>query len=48
VYILKTENRGSYRLIYWTIDGEHIFKVDRIPIRVHRKGDNNFDPRNLK
>ena len=48
MYILKTEDRGTDRLIYWTIDGEHIFKIDRIPIRVNRKGDNNRDPRNFK
>lgn len=42
MYILKVENNKYDKLIYWTLDGEHIFKIDRI--RIIRQGDNKNDP----
>jgi hypothetical protein len=31
MYILKTEEKGPYLLIYWTLDGEHIFRIQTLP-----------------
>jgi hypothetical protein len=42
MYILKTEFTDQDRFIYWTLDGEHIFKVDRTPIN-RLKGNDKID-----
>lgn len=39
MYILKTETKGQLKLIYWTIDGEHIFRIQTLPIL--KKGNDN-------
>jgi ferritin-like protein len=40
MYILKTTQDEFYTYYYWTIDGEHIFRVQKEPIK-KRNGDNN-------
>jgi hypothetical protein len=42
MYILKTEEKGPDTLIYWTIDGEHIFRIQTLPNT--NKGDNKHEP----
>lgn len=39
MYILKTERDQNYFYIYWTLDGEHIFRVQKTPIK-EPKGNN--------
>jgi hypothetical protein len=36
MYILKTEEKENAFLIYWTLDGEHIFRVQTLPM--NKKG----------
>jgi hypothetical protein len=41
MYILKTEEKDDYFLVYWTLDGEHIFRIQTLPI--NKKGNDNID-----
>jgi hypothetical protein len=44
MYILKIEMDDFYRIVYWTLDGEHIFRVQRTPLIPSKKrGKDNFD-----
>jgi hypothetical protein len=38
MYILKTETDQHYRNIFWTLDGVHIFRIQRIPLIQPQKG----------
>lgn len=41
MYILKTETLEHVRKIYWTVDGEHIFRVQIEPLFSKRNGKDN-------
>jgi hypothetical protein len=47
VYILKTEILKDVRKIYWTVDGEHIFRIQTEPILYKKKGKAN-DTRDIE
>lgn len=48
MYILRVTTDHKDRYVYWTVDGEHVFKIDRFPITGNYKGERDRNDRDLR